>query len=151
MLLGFEKDFQAMVTQFSLMYHCSIRWRLAYEFFSVLYYVHCTVFKQSKSSLTELSTICNINIGNWFSNPLSREAVVFLLFHVSLQDVDQYGWPWSSWSSRTFAFMQTAWSFTLFLLTFFYIFSFFTFFEKCIFPVKQSNLLQPQTVEFTYM
>lgn len=124
MLLGFEKGFQAMVTQFAQICHCWIRWRMAYEFFYVLYYVQYTVFKPSKDSLIGLSTIYNINVGNWLSNPLSREAVVFCysisLYRMLISMVDHglYVSPHLQISSKTFAFMQTAWSFILFLLTF---------------------------------
>lgn len=98
-------------------------------YFSVLYYVHCAVFKQSKSSLTELSTIYNINVRHWFSNTLSRDTIVFChsmsLYRMLICVVD-HGLHVSSHlqmcSSKTFAFMQTAWSFTLFLLTFSTIF-----------------------------
>lgn len=112
---------------FSQIYHCSIRWRMAYEFFfSILYYVHCTVFKQSKSTFTELSTIYNRNVGHWFSNPLSREAIVFC-YSVSLYRMlivwltMVFVWVHIfRLALKTFAFIQT--NFILFLVTFSTIF-----------------------------
>lgn len=125
-LLDFEKDLQAVVTFFTDLSLLNKMEKGLWIFFSILYYVHCTVFKQSKSTLTELSTIYNRNVGRWFSNPLSREAIVFcysMPFYRMLICIVDHGLhvsPHLQISSKTFAFMQA--NFTFFLLSFSTIF-----------------------------